>query len=196
LDSSPDLETTDLIELNLSRLNETYIRDRLMHSNLFDILNNEKMTPHFLKLASVSKNVGTLAEIKNEEGENFSTDSARQKHILDEYKKIYGKEGAPCTVENIREFLGLDICQNVTVLNKKLPEDLKLEMEQDLSLLELDSAMASAKLTSAGGMDGINNRALKKFWAYLRMPLYKYAKLISVNEKVTDSFNSASITVN
>jgi exonuclease III len=188
-----DPDKVDAIEYKLSRLNEAYIRDRLMHTQIFDIVNNEKMTPYFLKLASVNKNTGSLSVIKNDNGEIFEDEQKRRDYILTEYGKIYGKSDGNCTVDDITEFLGPEICQCDTVINKKLTDEFKREMDLDLSLHELDNALSSAKLTSAGGMDGINNRALKKFWKYLRIPLYNYAKLIPINEKVTESFSSACI---
>jgi exonuclease III len=43
-------DSVDILEDKLTKLNEQLLRDRLSNSNLFDILNNEKMTPMFLNL--------------------------------------------------------------------------------------------------------------------------------------------------
>jgi hypothetical protein len=74
-----------------------------------------------------------------------------------------------------------------------VPEFLKNEMEAELSLTELDNALKGAKISSAGGMDGINNRVLSKFWHLFRTPLHNYTKLITTNGSLTQSFKCASI---
>jgi hypothetical protein len=80
----------DLLEDKLTKLNEQILRDRLTNSNLFDILNNEKMTPMFLKLAKISTNQGSLSEIKDDNGVAFSDSEKREKYIFETYQKQYG----------------------------------------------------------------------------------------------------------
>jgi hypothetical protein len=63
-----DTDLRDALESKLSRLNEIRIRDRLFHSNLYDVLNNEKMTPNFLKLAKIGAATGSLKDLKDKNG--------------------------------------------------------------------------------------------------------------------------------
>jgi exonuclease III len=191
--TDPDPDKRDLLESKLMRLNEASIRDKLLHCSLFDTLNSEKMTPHFLKLAKISKNLGSLDEIKDKNGNPFISSELRKTFIHTEYAKIYGNVGNKVTVEDINEFLGPGIMGHPTVMSSRLSDELKHEMDRDLTLLELDNALKTAKLTSAGGLDGINNRALVKFWSLLRIPLHNYAKNIIATGKLTKSFNNAGI---
>jgi hypothetical protein len=188
-----NLLLADTIEQNLSRLNEQLIRDRLENSNLFEVLNNEKMTPMFLKLAKIKSNTGSLADICDDNGIPFPTPALRQKHILDTYSKMYGEVNAPVSVGDIVNFLGPDIINHNITNSKKVPIELKNQFETELTLEELDCAIKSAKISSAGGADGINNRVLKKFWHLFRIPLYNYAKYLFEGGNLTQSFNSASI---
>jgi hypothetical protein len=46
---------------------------------------------------------------------------------------------------------------------------------------------------SAGGLDGIPTIFLKKFWPFIRIPLYKYSRHVFETGNLTQSFNSAGI---
>jgi hypothetical protein len=188
-----DMDNRDLIESAIARLSETRIRDRLLHSSIYNVVNNEKMTPQFLKLAKISSNTGSLSSLRNGSGAAFSSETELKNYVVTEYEKIYGKEGPDVSVDDIVNFLGPDIADHEIVRNSRLPEPVKNELEADLSLEELDNAMHSAKLSSAGGMDGLNNRALRKFWKVIRQPLCNYAKKITVTGTLTDTFSTASI---
>jgi hypothetical protein len=188
-----NIEQAEIFEQHLSKLNEQLIRDRLENSNLFDVLNNEKMTPTFLKLAKIKSNAGTLNEICDDNGVAFQTDKQREKYIFDTYSEMYGEENIPVTVDDILDFLGPDIANSNLVMSKKVPEGIKNEFERELSLAELERAVTSAKSSSAGGADGINNRVLKKFWYLFKAPLHAYATYIFEGGNLTHSFRSASI---
>jgi Reverse transcriptase (RNA-dependent DNA polymerase) len=94
---------------------------------------------------------------------------------------------------SIEEFLGQEIANNPIVQNSKLSFDQREALEHDLTLEELDWSMQKARLTSAGGMDGISNRVLKKFWCLFRQPLFLYAKAVGRAGRLTQSFKLASI---
>jgi hypothetical protein len=185
-------DSVDILEDKLTKLNEQLLRDRLTNSNLFDILNNEKMTPMFLKLAKISNNQGSLSEIKSKEGMVFETPELREKYIYEHFQSEYGKVSRNVTVGDIEAFLGPGLINCNIVNSCKIPDHLKVEMENEISLSELDNAVKSSKNNTAGGMDGINNLVLKKFWDLLRIPLYNYTKLIPIKGKLTQSFNSAA----
>jgi Reverse transcriptase (RNA-dependent DNA polymerase) len=186
-------EEADIIECQLTRLSELEIRNKLESSNLFVHLNNEKMSPHFLNLAKININEGSLKQICNDTGTKFVDDASRREFILSFYTKLYSGEGQVSNIGDIESFLGPDILNNPIVVNSKLSEQLRVEMDANLSLEELDASISSAKTNSAGGMDGINNRTLKMFWKYFRIPVFNYAERINTTGKLTQSFDSASI---
>ncbi|MFN9908203.1 MAG: hypothetical protein ACK56F_19075, partial [bacterium] len=56
---------------------------------------NEKITPHFLRLAK-TLNSDSLEKIRKDNGEKFETNAEREKHIVDFYRKLYSlPEGMP-----------------------------------------------------------------------------------------------------
>jgi hypothetical protein len=58
---------------------------------------------------------------------------------------------------------------------------------------DLDSALQKLNDKSAGGLDGIPTVFLKKFWPFIRIPLYKYSRHAFETGNLTQSFNSAGI---
>jgi hypothetical protein len=95
--------------------------------------------------------------------------------------------------ECIEKFLGPEICQNPVVLNSKLDQDEKDNLDQPLRIGELDEAVKTLNLRSAPGVDGVSNRFIVKFWKYFREPLFRYATTCINNGKLTDTFRTAII---
>jgi Reverse transcriptase (RNA-dependent DNA polymerase) len=190
-----NFDLVDILECRLCIVNEQEIRSRLQSSNLYEHLNDEKMTPHFLKLAKVCKRESSLDEIKRDDGTDFANNMDRREYILNFYRNLYNNNDDPDTGMNhdIENFLGREILESPLVQGSKLSPEKKQFLEQDLTLAELDASIDTAKINSAGGMDGISNRTLKKFWPVLRIPLHKYSLHMCRTGKLTDSFRSASI---
>jgi hypothetical protein len=46
---------------------------------------------------------------------------------------------------------------------------------------------------SAGGLDGIGTKFLKKFWTYIRIPLHRCVSCCIQKQTLSQSFNSAII---
>ena len=57
--------------------------------SLFEHVNMEKMTPHFLKLAKCSKPDNKLTDILNDNNSDFVTDSERKEYIVSYYENLY-----------------------------------------------------------------------------------------------------------
>lgn len=160
----------------------------------FELLNNEKITPTFLKLLRHSKCEGKLSDIKKEDGSDFESDLAREEFITSYFKKVYSlKENVQQEVTGcIENFLGPELLNSPIVLNSKLTEQEKASVDNDLSLEELDQSIKQGN-NSASGMDGINNKFLKRFWNRIRTPLHRYASTSFRNGTLTHSFKTASI---
>jgi hypothetical protein len=93
----------------------------------------------------------------------------------------------------IENFLGPEICDNDIVKNSKLNAEEKIYFDRQLSLNELDIAISKLNEKSAGGLDGIPTKFLKKFWAFLRYPLLNYANFSIDHGTLSQSFSSAGI---
>jgi hypothetical protein len=89
--------------------------------------------------------------------------------------------------------LGPEVASNNIVKNSKLLANERNYFDRELSIQELDIAVNKMNLQSAGGLDGIPTKFLKKFWAYFRYPLTVYANFLFESGHLTQSFNSAGI---
>jgi hypothetical protein len=80
------------------------------------------------------------------------------------------------------------------VRDSKLSEQKSAELEQAITIEELDiSAMQGNK--SAAGMDGLSNCFIKRFWALLRVPLHRYLLECLRKDSLTLTFKTAKIKI-
>ncbi len=160
----------------------------------FSILNGEKITPHFLRIAE-TLNSNNLEKIRKLDGTPFDSNKNREAHIMDFYRDLYSLPAdMPADFTNcIENFLGPEICQNPLVVNSKLDDNEREWLECPLSLAELDESVNSLNLRSAPGIDGVSNKFIFKFWRYLREPLHRYAVRCIERGALTDTFRTAII---
>jgi hypothetical protein len=71
--------------------------------------------------------------------------------------------------------LGENICNSQIVRESKLTGEESLFFDRPLSIQDLDKSIDKLNENSAGGLDGISTKFLKKFWAFIRVPLHKYS---------------------
>jgi len=178
-------------ERALSNIIETNLREELEKNKRFDRLNNEKITPYFLKIARGGNKENTLHEIADE---NFENDAERRDFIVNYYENVYKRDdGLNVINENsIPEFLG-ETATHPEIREAILTENEKHELESGLTINELDKAMTKANMSSAPGIDGISNKFIKRFWVYFRLPLLKYSRYCYDHGRLTDTFRTAKI---
>jgi hypothetical protein len=75
----------------------------------------------------------------------------------------------------------------------KLTHEETLNFDRPITLQELDVAVYSLNEKSAGGLDGISAKFLKKFWFLFRQPLLKYVSHCFNTGNLSQSFSSAGI---
>jgi hypothetical protein len=198
-----DLKNTGIIDFEILFSKEKMLddaMDMIMRAELeknssFEILNAEKITPHFIKMMKVGKRSESLQAIKDDRGNDFQEEKLRKEHITKFYKNLYSKPENLLEIndQTIPDFLGPDICNSSVVQNSKLTEEEKNSLINEFSLGELDEAMKEAKSATASGPDGIGNAVLKKIWQYIRVPLKNYANYCIEKGALTDNFRTASI---
>jgi hypothetical protein len=93
----------------------------------------------------------------------------------------------------VEDFLGPEIVNSPEVLSIKVPENLKNELERELSLPELDRALEKMRNNSAGGPDGLSVKFIKKFWYCFRGPLKKYVSFCVQKGSLSHTFATAAI---
>ncbi|MFN9938199.1 MAG: hypothetical protein ACK56I_01885, partial [bacterium] len=107
-----------------------------------DILDGEKITPHFLKLAKTVNN-DSLEKIRKADGSVFGSKTEQEAHIVEFYRDLYSlpddmpEDFTGC----VDEFLGPEICRHPLVVNSKLSDEEKTELESPLGIAELDESV-------------------------------------------------------
>jgi hypothetical protein len=98
------------------------------------------------------------------------------------------------TVEgSIEDFLGPTICAKTTVMESKLSDYERNELDKQLDIVELDIALKHANLRSAPGIDGYSYRFINQFWNNFRFPLYRCAEEGLEDNSLPDFFKTAVI---
>jgi exonuclease III len=182
-----------VLESYLNNASEKLIKDKLSNFIKTDVLNSEKMTPLFLRLAQ-ERNSSCLEEIKDDYGVPFPNSDARDRYIKNFYESLYKvPQNARVDFTNcIDNFLG-DLVNHPAVTGCKLTEDERASLERGITVDELDEAVAKSNGNSAPGIDGIGNRFIKKFWHLFRIPLLEYLRVCNARGTLTETFRTALI---
>jgi hypothetical protein len=182
------------LESRLTTIIDLELKDELSTVKNFERLNDEKITPYFLRLAKAPENNVSLETLKDENNEVYKSDKEREDSIYKFYRDLYKKPELPLTDANmtIEDFLG-DVALEEDVINSKLTEEERTILDRPLTIAELDNSMKNAKINSAPGIDGISNRFIQENWTLFRVPLFKYAIRCYEKGELTDNFRSAKI---
>jgi hypothetical protein len=151
------------------------------------------MTPLFLRLAQ-EKCCASLDEIKDKTGLPFRDGGARDRYITEFYRSLYKiPRNARGNFTNcVENFLGV-LVDHPAVVGCKLSEDEKNSLETDITVEELDEAVAKCNSNSAPGIDGIGNRFIKKFWTFFQITLLEYFTVCNNRGTLTETFRTALI---
>ena len=192
-----NLETIADLESKINLYYDAEMTREIEKYSLFEHINMEKMTPHFLKLAKCTKPDSLLCDINDNSGNAFGSDGDRREFIVKYYENLYR---LPETQRNdltgcIENFLGPDILASPLINSMKINRNLSDSLEGPFSLIELDKAVNEKKSRTAAGPDGIGNGFIKKlkFWWLFREPLLKYGNFCLERGELTQSFLTASI---
>jgi hypothetical protein len=79
------------------------------------------------------------------------------------------------------------------VINSKINQDKRDELETRLTIEEFDVAIGKAKLNTSPGIYSIINRFIKMFWYIFRKPLFYYAQCCYEKNILTENFCCAKI---
>ena len=179
------------LENKLNLILDQDLEDDLKKYRIYEHLNNEKITTNFLKLAKSGGSIADLTDIQHN-GQPFPDSSTRRDYIFNYYRNLYTNNNVRDRT-TIEEFLGPDILAKAQVRNSKIPENTSNDLENELSLLELDRAISECNTNTAAGVDGIHYAFLKKYWQYFWNPLKKYASYCFQEGRLTENFKTASI---
>ena len=183
------------LERQLSDIVEGELKDELLHFKKFELLNNERITPHFMNLAKNCSKSETLSMIKKDSGEDFTSVQESSNHIFNYYKDIYKKDNRTIenvTLDTLNDFLG-DVSTHRIVSGAKLTNNERDELEQEITIADLTKSINGANMASAPGADGVSNKFIKNFWDYFKSPLLKLCRYCFENNEMPLVFRTANI---
>ena len=154
-------------EHKLALLRDGEVRDKLMDLKIFEILNAERASPHFLNIAKKTADDASLDSIRNSQGEAMSKEELNF-YLTNFYQSLYRSD--PAVEGEIEDFLGEDILQHPMVRGSMLTEQETFNLDRNLEINELDKALEEANMKSAPGVDGFSYRFIKEFWHTYRIP--------------------------
>jgi hypothetical protein len=162
---------------------------------LFSCLNSERPTPLFLSLARSSNKGSNLSAIRKRGGSPYLTEEEKVEGIVSYYEEIYRKPTTDpsCYSGCIEKFLGPEILSSPIVANSNLTNAENLSLDNPLTIEELDNSLNKCNVRSAPGIDGLSNAFIKKYWNFLRVPLFNYANCCFNKGVLTPNFRAASI---
>ena len=190
-----NIAIVDRLEREIDAYYENELVRELEHYSLFEHINMEKMTPHFLKLAKCTKADNKLCDIRYDNGNNFQDEEVLKEFVVSYYENLYKLPDDQKNNINgcIEDFLGAELLKSDLVKKMKINRQTINLLERDISIEELDAAAAECKTKSAGGPDGISNGFIKKFWTFLRIPLRNYITFCNKRGQLSPSFLTATI---
>ena len=178
----------------LALINTNILKTKMQDLKAFEILNAEKIKPHFLSLAKPkNKTDCPLKTLKKEDGGTFECEDDIKEHVLNFYSNLYRPD--PDTAGEIEDFLGPEIAAHPLVNSSKLSEVEKLNLDRPLTLLELDLALKTSNFKSAPGKDGYSYRIISKFWHLFDKPLLLASAEGLENGALPKSFLEADIKI-
>jgi Reverse transcriptase (RNA-dependent DNA polymerase) len=178
----------------LNTIIEEELRVELSKYKIFERLNQEKITPHFMGLVKTdSKGDCNLDIIRDDTGTAFESENAREEYITDFYRSLYtDPKTNQITGTSITDFLG-DVAVHPEVINSKLNNDEKTALDSDILIDEFDKAVTQIKLNSSPGIDGLSNKFIKTYWEFFRTPLFNYTTHCLSEGRLTENFRVAKI---
>ena len=179
------------LEKELGNICDLELRDKLQELKIFEILNAEKSSPHFLELAKKTSTIEKLTDICNAEGKVLLSGDDLNKYITNFYSNLYRPDNF--VRGEIADFLGADIVQHPLVCGSILTHEEREKLDSNLTILELDKSLDQANLKSAPGVDGFSYGFIKNFWNIYRQPLHECAKNSLETQSLPPSFLTAQI---
>jgi exonuclease III len=114
MDYGVNANTIFEVEREITSLMDIELRDSLRYFKKFEILENEKLTPHFMNLVK-KKPDANVTEIKSATGNEFTDSSERGKYIAEFYRDLYDKGADLENNISIADFL-----EEVNIISKTI----------------------------------------------------------------------------
>jgi hypothetical protein len=121
-----------------------------------------------------STTVDDIAQIQKPGGGEFENDKERAEHVRNFYENLYKKKID--RVMEIESFFSDEEWERVGRDGKKLEDNLRDELEGEVTIEELKKSLDSSNNASCPGWDGISYKCLERLWEHIKVPMRNMAK--------------------
>ena len=180
------------------RLNNFYDEVNLVEckkNKNWELFNLEKPNTAFCAMNSGKKKSDTLDLVQDNTLVGnpipFANSEDRNNHIKSYYAKIYTSKG-PSDV-SVEQFLGPEISNCDYVNAKKLTENERMSMENQISVDELSESLKLSNKGSAAGHDGWSYKLISFLWEIFKNPLCKSFNEMINNGRLNDPFRLVNV---
>jgi len=146
----------------------------------------EKSTKYFMGLEKSNQGRKSLLEIVNEQGNCVKTQKGIELHTVKFYKNLFSSRNPG--QDDIDQYL-----QSTNMNN--IPEDLSDQLDQDITLIELDTAVKGFANNKSPGSDGLTAEFYKFFWVEIRETLHNVFKESTEGGSLSPSQRMGIITL-
>ncbi len=114
-----------------------------MQNKKFEVLNDEKMTSHFVSLTKIKGQDVIISDICNDAKVDFRNSDERSSHVKNFFVDLYKK---PNENNLMHRWIWGDFAQNQMVEGAKLTEEDRLSLDQPITFAELDKSINGANM--------------------------------------------------
>ena len=154
------------LEIELKLLTDDILQDEASVHRNSHLLNDCKITPQFLALEKRKSGYSNIVRLTNSKGDITTNPPEIRSEMTKFYQQIYKKQTLNHSTNSIEDFLtsDKDIDPLREAKSRKIPENLRNELETELTKEELTTAlMKNMKPNSAPGIDGFSVKFVREF---------------------------------
>jgi hypothetical protein len=170
----------------LLRMDDQKLKERATKFTEFLDANNEKATAAFCRLSKEGGLSDDQSAIRDDRGGAFGNGQERNEYIRKYYAQLYRKKLDQLL--SIEEFLGGNGVNDNWVSTRKLSEEEKQTLEQQVDLRELTESLNDSNFHSTSGWDGVSFKVIRKYWGLLGPLMVKMTNETFTEGELSENF--------
>ena len=199
LDDGYNEEDIEILESQLKDMTDKMLQEQGSFYKNHELLNDCRVTKEFLKLESRKGGYNHVIKLNTKDSNGIIIDTITdptkiRKKMQSTFQTIFDEQNVDNSLTAIEDFLLLDNDEEpLNELNRrKIPNNIKLEMEGNLEDDELTKALLEdMKPNSAPGIDGFTVKFIRAFWDSLGPLLRDAVNFMNTQGKMTTTLRIA-----
>ena len=181
-----NMEQLEILNLELAAIREDRLKGAQIRARSLKLNEGEKPSSYFLSLEKANYINKTMLEIYDIKDRLIKDREGILKAQKDFYQKLYSKGNTT----NLEQSPLNWVTQHI----RKLNENTKEKLEEEINLLEIEKVLFKMKNNKAPGPDGYCYEFFKIFWEEIKFLMLNTFKEYLRTQKLTDQQNLGTIT--